>query len=70
MIAIGEDKTTIYLTRGDVTDNFHKLAFFYPIYNFETKKEENYTFKLTDKIAFVEKRLYKNRSVKNRKNTC
>ena len=55
MIAIGEDKTTIYLTRGDVTDNFHKLAFFYPIYNFETKKEENYTFKLTDKIAFVVK---------------
>lgn len=55
MIAIGEDKQTIYLTRGDVTDKFHKLAFFYPIYNIETKQEENYNFQLTDKIAFVVK---------------
>ena len=55
MIAIGEDKQTIYLTRGDITDKFHKIAFYYPIYNFATGKEENYTFKLTDKIAFVVK---------------
>lgn len=55
MIAIGEDKLTIYLTRGDVTDKFHKIAFYYPIYNFATKKEENYKFQVTDKIAFVVK---------------
>lgn len=55
MLAIGEDKQTIYLTRGDVTDKFHKIAFYYPIYNFATGKEEKYTFQLTDKIAFVVK---------------
>ena len=55
MISIGEDKQTLYLTRGDVTDKFHKIAFYYPIYNFATGKEENYTFQLTDKIAFVVK---------------
>lgn len=55
MIAIGEDKQTIYLTRGDVTDKFHKIAFYYPIYNFETQQEENYNFQLADKIAFVVK---------------
>jgi hypothetical protein len=55
MIAIGEDRQTIYLTRGDVTDQFHRVAFYYPIYNFTTKQEEKYKFKLTDKIAFVVK---------------
>ena len=55
MIAIGEDRQTIYLTRGDDTDKFHRLAFYYPIYNFATKQEEKYMFQLTDKIAFVVK---------------
>ena len=55
MIAIGEDKQTIYLTRGDTTDKFHRIAFYYPIYNFVTGKEEKYTFQLKDKIAFVVK---------------
>lgn len=55
MLAIGEDKRTIYLTRGDTTDLYHRLAFYYPIYNFATKKEEKYIFQLTDKIAFVVK---------------
>lgn len=55
MIAVGEDKQTIYLTRGDITDKFHKIAFCYPIWNFETQQEEMYTFQLTDKIAFVVK---------------
>lgn len=55
MIEIGEDNQTIYLTRGDVTDNFHRLAFCYPIYNFETEEEENYSFQLTDKITFIVK---------------
>lgn len=55
MIAIGEDKRTIYLTRGDETSEFFRLAFYFPIWNFKTQKEEKYTFQLTDKIAFVVK---------------
>ncbi|MBQ8044106.1 MAG: hypothetical protein IJ272_08185 [Clostridia bacterium] len=55
MIAIGEDKRTIYLTRGDTTSKFFRLAFYFPIWNFETQQEEKYTFQLTDKIAFVVK---------------
>lgn len=53
MIAIGEDNQTIYLTRGDKTDNFHKLSFYYPIYNYETQEETRYMFQPTDKISFV-----------------
>jgi hypothetical protein len=54
MIRIGEDKTTIYITRGDTTTGeFNKLAFCLPIYNDETQKEEYYEFKPTDKISFV-----------------
>ena len=53
MIAIGEDKRTIYLTRGDETSKFFRLAFYFPVWNFKTQKEEKYTFQLTDKIAFV-----------------
>lgn len=52
MIAIEE--TTIHLTRGDATqDKYNKLAFVFPIYNFETKQEENYKFQPDDKITFV-----------------
>lgn len=53
MIAIGEDKQTIYLTRGDKTDEHHKIAFQYPIYNYATGKEEFYEFQPTDKISFI-----------------
>ena len=55
MIAIGEDRQTIYLTVGDTTDLYHRLAFYYPVYNFATGKEEKYKFQLDDKIAFVVK---------------
>lgn len=55
MIAIGEDKRTIYLTRGDKTSEYFRLAFYFPIWNFATQQEEKYTFQLTDKIAFVVK---------------
>lgn len=55
MLAIGEDKRTIYLTRGDETSEFFRLAFYFPIWNYVTKQEEKYTFQLTDKIAFVVK---------------
>lgn len=55
MIAIGEDKRTIYLTRGDKTGEFFRLAFYFPVWNYKTKQEEKYTFKPEDKIAFVVK---------------
>ena len=54
MIKIDEDLTTIHLTRGDSTGIKHnKLAFKYPIYNFQTQEEEDYEFLPTDKIAFI-----------------
>ena len=56
MIAIGDDRRTIYLTRGDETSKFFRLAFYFPIWNYATKQEEKYTFQLTDKIAFIVKK--------------
>ena len=54
MIAIDpEDNRTIYLNRGDATSEFCKLAFYFPIWNYEEKKEEKYMFQLDDKISFV-----------------
>jgi hypothetical protein len=54
MIAIDNETKTIYITRGDATqEKFNKLAFNFPIYNFETKQEELYEFQLDDKISFV-----------------
>lgn len=55
MIYPGEDKRTIYLTRGDETSEFYRLAFYFPIWNFTTQKEEKYSFQPTDKISFVVK---------------
>ena len=54
MIAIDAETKTIYITRGDATQkSFNRLAFTFPIYNFETKQEEDYLFQLDDKISFV-----------------
>lgn len=54
MTIIEEDKTTFCITRGDTTTGeFNNLAFYLPIYNIETEKEELYEFKPTDKITFV-----------------
>ena len=54
MIAINpEDNRTIYLTRGDETSEFFKLAFYFPIWNYETQQEEKYLFQLDDKISFI-----------------
>ena len=54
MIAIGEDGKTIHLTRGDATGkSYNRLAFNFPIFNFETEQEELYEFQLTDKISFI-----------------
>lgn len=53
MIAFDEERT-IYLTRGDVTTGeFNRLAFYLPVYNYETKEEELYEFKPTDKVTFA-----------------
>ena len=48
-----EDNRTIYLNRGDETSEFFPLAFYFPIWNDETKQEEKYLFQLDDKISFV-----------------
>lgn len=54
MIAIDtEDNRTIYLNRGDETSEFFRLAFYFPIWNYEEQKEEKYLFQLDDKISFV-----------------
>lgn len=53
MIAIDEDRTTIRLTRGDNTDEYHRIAVEYPIWDFTQEKEILYEFQLTDEIAFA-----------------
>ncbi len=55
MIDIGEDKRTIYLTRGDATSEFFRLAFYFPIWNFKTGQEQKHSFQPSDKIAFIVK---------------
>lgn len=66
MIAIGDDKQTIHLTRGDTPQsNFNKIAFKFPIYNLDEEKEEDYVFQPEDKISFiiVEKKGYTKREL-------
>ena len=54
MIAIDSENQAIHITRGNATqDNYNKLAFIFPIYNFDTEEQENYEFQLTDKITFT-----------------
>lgn len=54
MIAIDpEDNRTIYLNRGDETSEFFRLAFYFPIWNYETQQEEKYLFQPEDKISFI-----------------
>ena len=48
-----DDNVTIHLTRGDKVNN---LSFYYPIYNSDTHEEENYVFKVGDKISFIVKK--------------
>ena len=66
MIKIDEDLRTIHLTRGDAThDKYNRLAFCFPIYNFETEETENYVFQLNDKITLTvfEKKGYTKREL-------
>lgn len=53
MITIGEDLRSLILTRGDKTSEYNRIAFYYPIYNYSTEKEENYVFKPSDKITLI-----------------
>jgi hypothetical protein len=53
MLAIEEDLRTLVLTRGDKTSEYNRIAFYYPIYNHSTEKEENYVFKPSDKITLI-----------------
>lgn len=56
MIAVNpEDNRTIYLTRGDKTSEFFKLAFYFPIWDYAAKEETKYLFQLDDKISFIVK---------------
>lgn len=53
MVAV-EDNTTIHITRGDkTTGKVNRLAFCFPVYNFETHQEENYKFQPEDKISLI-----------------
>ena len=53
MVAV-EDNTTIHITRGDkTTGKVNRLAFYFPIYNYETGQEENYQFQPEDKISLI-----------------
>lgn len=55
MIHIDEDnKKTIYLTRGDAPNGLiNKIAFRYPVYDYETEELDYYEFQTTDKITFT-----------------
>lgn len=53
MLAIEEDLRTLVLTRGDKTSEYNRIAFYYPVYNYSTGKEENYVFKPSDKITLI-----------------
>lgn len=55
MIYIDEDQETLYITRGDVPKDFNRVAFYFPVFNMETGKEEKYQFQPSDKITFVVK---------------
>lgn len=54
MIAIDNETKSIHITRGDATqEDYNKIGFTFPIFNFDTELEENYKFQPTDKITFV-----------------
>ena len=54
MIKIDEDQTTIHLTRGDAThSDYNRIAFYFPIWDYEQEEETKYNFQLTDTITFI-----------------
>lgn len=72
MIAIDEDETTIYLTKGDSTGtDYNVLALRFPIWNPDTQEEENYEFQLTDKLRFTvfEKKGYTKKEILSKEYT-
>lgn len=48
-----ETDGTIYLNRGDSTNEYNKLIFNYSYYDENSKGEKEYEFKPSDKISFV-----------------
>ena len=48
-----EDERTLIVTRGDETNDLNHIAFYLPIYNDKTGREEKYSFKPEDKITFI-----------------
>lgn len=66
MIAIDEDRTTLRLTRGDMTGNFNNnIAFCCPYIDENTGEEKLYTVGLDDKITLVvyEKKSYTRKEI-------
>lgn len=53
MLSIDEDQRTIYFTRGNDTNELNHLAFYLPVLNQTTGKEEKYNFKPEDKISLI-----------------
>jgi len=53
MIKIDDDLTTIHMTRGDWTnDEYDRIAFYFPIWDYEEEEETKYEFQLTDELSF------------------
>lgn len=66
MIKVDDDQTTIRLTRGDGTHtDYNKLAFYYPIWDYENDEETKYEFQPTDIITLIvyEKKGYTKREI-------
>lgn len=54
MIRVDEDGTTLRLTRGDGTlEEYNRLAFCFPIWDFENEEEVKYEFQPEDEITFI-----------------
>ena len=68
MIKIDDDQRTIHLTKGDAThEDYNRLAFYYPIWDFDNDEETKYEFQLNDVINFIvfEKKGYTKRTILN-----
>lgn len=54
MVALDDDRTTIRITRGDMTGGYNNvLAFCCPYIDSDTGEEKLYKFKVNDLISFV-----------------
>lgn len=54
MIKIDDDQRTIRITRGDCTNSdYNRLAFYFPIWDFENEEETRYHFVGSDIITLM-----------------